>query len=272
MARIAHDQSRRAIPWFGVQGVVLVERFEILVEVFVGAPRRRHEDARRREQVDAAFDKQLEHVVEALRIRTRATDVIADVGNIEQRRVEFRLTCERPVAVGADRVDLAIVGEHAKRLCKLPVWRGIGRETLVEGHCRAHQFGALQIRKDIAQTARCGHCLVTNCRDGEADHIENFIINQGEFAAPTCTEQGTVKHGFVHAIGRVDEDLADAGAAAASEWAAGLVAGRYIAPARWLHAFLAQTSLQLLRCSVGLSAIVIEENQSSGKAWVHFDQ
>ena len=63
-----------------MQGVVLVEGFEVLVEVFIGTPGRRHEDARGREQVDAAFDEQFEHVVEALRIRAPAADVVADVG------------------------------------------------------------------------------------------------------------------------------------------------------------------------------------------------
>ena len=266
MPRIAHDEARRTIPGFGVQGVVLVERLQVLIEVFIRAPGRWHEDARCREQVDATFDQQFEHVVEALRIRTAATDVVADVGNVEQGRVQLGLARERPVAVGADGVDFAVVGEHAEGLGEIPVRRGVGRKALVKGHCRAFKFGAHEIRKDIAQLPRRGHGLVADRGRGERDDIEAAIVSQGQFAAPACAEQGAIECRLVHAIGGIDEDLADARPARATERATRCIAYRHIAPAGRCEAFLAQAAFKLLRRSVGLGGIVVEKNQAGGEA------
>ena len=135
----------------------------------------------------------------------------------------------------------------------------------MKGDRRTFQFGMLQIRKNIAQATRCGHRLVADGRRGQADDIKNFVVGQGEFAAPACAEQGAIECRLVHAVGGIDEDLADARPARATERTARFVADWDITPASRMDAFFAQTSFQLLRCSVGLDLIAVDEDQSCGE-------
>ena len=63
-------------------------------------------------------DEQLEHVVEGRRIGAAGLYDREDLCEIlaEQLRRKLRLACPHPVDVAADRVDLAIVGDHAIRM------------------------------------------------------------------------------------------------------------------------------------------------------------
>src|SRR5439155_24422891 len=83
--------------------------------------------------VAAAADQQLEGVVEHGRV---GAAVIND-GNqqrfvVRQPSTETTLPCAHPVDVALDRVDLAVVAEHAEWLSPLPGGRGIGAVTRVE--------------------------------------------------------------------------------------------------------------------------------------------
>jgi len=65
VATIGQHHAGRAVPGLHVHGVVFVERAQIGIHRFDVLPRRRNDHAQAAEQVHAASDQQLEHVVHA---------------------------------------------------------------------------------------------------------------------------------------------------------------------------------------------------------------
>ena len=65
IAAICHDDARRAVPRLHVHGVVLIKRPQVGVHGFNVLPGRWNQHAHATEQVDAAGDHQLQHVVHA---------------------------------------------------------------------------------------------------------------------------------------------------------------------------------------------------------------
>ena len=134
IAAVAHHQAGGAVPRLGVQRVVLVEGGQVLVDVLVGLPGRRHQDAHRRQQVQAAGQQHLQRVVQAFRIRAVLAHQRTQLGEVQVRAGQDRRARQHPAAVGADGVDLAVVRQHAERLRQAPLRRGVGGEALVEHH------------------------------------------------------------------------------------------------------------------------------------------
>ncbi len=132
-AAVCEDDGGGAVPRLHQAGVEVVEALDVGVEV---PPRavglRDHHHHRVRDRA-APEDEQLEHVVEHGGVRA----ALADDGNHllevvpEQLGCELRLARPHPVDVAAQRVDLAVVGDHPIRVRKLPARERVGRESRV---------------------------------------------------------------------------------------------------------------------------------------------
>ncbi len=189
--------------------VVFVEGADVRVHRVVVLPRRRHQEAQTAEQVRAAHHQRLEHVVERHRIGAGGRNDRPDVGHVwNQLGLELDLTGARPVAVAGDRVDLAVVGEHAERLRQTPLRPGVGREALVKNDQAAGKTRIVEIAVKDRQILREHQTLVADdaARQGR---LEVHRVNREQRLLGTTTGdvQRALEVHLVEAGRRVDEDL-----------------------------------------------------------------
>jgi hypothetical protein len=133
-AAVGEGDGGRPVPGLHQGGVVLVEGAPVLVHERVARPGLGDQHHRGVRELVAALDEELEGVVEAGGVglalvgdRPELLDVLA-----EQRALDGGLAGRHPVDVAAQRVDLAVVGDHPVRMGELPRREGVGREALVD--------------------------------------------------------------------------------------------------------------------------------------------
>src|SRR5205085_9916498 len=109
VAAVAHYDAGRSVPGVERETVVLVESREVRVDVFQRGGRRWNQDAHRLQQVHAADQQRLEHVVQALRVGTVQRHQQLQLPEIQPRRGPARAARQPPVPIALDRIDLAVV-------------------------------------------------------------------------------------------------------------------------------------------------------------------
>ena len=77
----------------------------------------------------------------------------------------------QPSAVGADGVDLSVVGNQTKWLRQRPTWLRIGRIALMEDCEGAFEFRIAQIRVERRQLLRCQQSFVNYGSRGERTNV-----------------------------------------------------------------------------------------------------
>ena len=211
VATVGHDDAGRAIPGLHVHGVEVIEGAQVVIHVRVFLPRRRDQQAHGTEQVHAASQEQIQHVVEAGGIRPRGVDEGGGLLQIgDQRRRKLVAASLGPLAVAGDGVDLAVVGQIAERLRQRPARAGVGGETLVE-----HADGRLhanvgQIQIEARQIHRHAQSFIDGDQVGEADHVE--VVVADAFLDAAAHDIEAALEILVDPAGRgVDKDLFDAG-------------------------------------------------------------
>jgi hypothetical protein len=101
---------------------------------WVHLPRRRDQQAHGTEQVHAAGQEEIQHVVEAGGVRPRGVDEGGGLLQIrDQRGGELVAARLGPLAVAGNGVDLAVVGEVAERLRQRPAQVGAGGKGKLSG-------------------------------------------------------------------------------------------------------------------------------------------
>ena len=186
---VAEGHRRGAVPGLDQRRVVGVEVAHLLGQLGPAAVGLRDQHRHRVLGRAPAEDEQLHQAVE----RGRVGDVVAkqrvDLLDVlaEQRRGELELAGAHPVAVAAQGVDLAVVGEHPVRVGELPARERVGREARVDEGEPAHhalvaEVGevARQLRSRehslqdhrAAGEARDRELLEVGVLDGAADHVE----------------------------------------------------------------------------------------------------
>ena len=173
-APVGEGDRRGAVPRLHQAGVEVVEALDLGIEVLarpVGLGNHHHHGVRNRA---AAEHEQLEHVVEDRRVRATLThdrhhllEVVA-----EQLRGELRLAGPHPVDVAAQRVDLAVVGDHPVRMGQLPAGEGVGGEARVHQRQAGGEAGVAQVREVARQLGRGQHPLVDDRPAREARQRE----------------------------------------------------------------------------------------------------
>ncbi len=162
---VGQDDACRTVPRFHVTVEELVKSPHIGVDVIHCLPGWRNQDTHRLDDIHAAGAHDLEHIVEARRVRPGQGDDRIQIGNvIEPLGYEVPGPCEGPVPVALYRVDLSVVREEAEWLRKAPFRQGVGRKTLMEYTYRGLEPGIAQIGIKLGQRLRHDHALVADRR------------------------------------------------------------------------------------------------------------
>ncbi len=164
----------------------------------------------------ATADEELERVVETGRVRLAFIGNRPELGDVvtEQRGRNRCLTRRHPVDITAQRVDFAVMGDHAIGVRQLPRREGVGGETLM--HERDSRFET-RVRKVLVICAHLigeEHPLIDDGRGRKGNGIEilrflaaAFVIDAvGENLADE--EQLALEIGIARGIAAgADEDL-----------------------------------------------------------------
>ena len=188
-AAVAEGHGGRAVPGLDERGVVGVEVAHLLRQLRAALVGLRDQHRDRVGSRAAAEHEQLHQAVE----RGRVGDVVAqqrvDLLDVLAEEVggELELPRAHPVAVAAQGVDLAVVGEHAVRVGELPAREGVRGEARVHERQAADHALVAQVGEVARQLGRGEHALEDHraageARDGElvevlvldraADHVE----------------------------------------------------------------------------------------------------
>ncbi|GAB5505428.1 MAG: hypothetical protein Rhirs2KO_05910 [Rhizobiaceae bacterium] len=138
LAPIGEGNGGGAIPRLHQCGVIFIERGAFIAHQLVAGPRFRNEHHHRMGQRVAALRQKFERIVETRRIRLALVGDRPQLRNViaEEFGIDRCLARRHPVDVAAQRVDLAIMRDHAIRVRKLPRWEGVGRKTLMDQNKR----------------------------------------------------------------------------------------------------------------------------------------
>ncbi len=133
LAPIGEGDRRRSVPRFHQRRMIFVEGLALRRHELVAGPGLgdQHHDGMR-ERITAAHEE-FERIVETGRVRLTFIGDRPELGNVvaEERRGNGSLPCGHPVDVAAQRIDLAVMRNHAIGMRELPGREGVGREALV---------------------------------------------------------------------------------------------------------------------------------------------
>ena len=134
LAAVGERDGGRTVPRLHQRGVIFVERAALFVHQRIAGPGFRDQHHHRVAERIAALDQEFERVVEAGGVRLalvgdrpQLRDVVA-----EQFGIDARLARGHPVDVAAQRVDLAVVRDHAIGMREPPGGEGVGGEALMD--------------------------------------------------------------------------------------------------------------------------------------------
>ncbi len=182
LAAVGEGDRGGAVPRLHQGGVIFVEGAALLIHQRIAGPRLRnhHHDGVR--QRVAALHQELERVVEAGGVRLaligdrpEPVDVLA-----VQLGAHRRLPRSHPVGVAAQRVDLAVMRDHAIGMRQRPCREGVGREALVHERERALEILLVQVGIVLAELVGEEHALVDH---GAAGHRAGVIACKAAVAA-----------------------------------------------------------------------------------------
>ena len=125
---IGEGDRRRTVPRLHQRGVVFVEIAALLVHQRIAGPRFRNHHHHRVRQRIAAHGQEFERVVETGGVGLAFVGDRPQLGEIvaEKRRRHRRLPRRHPVVVAAQRVDLAVMRDHAVGMRQRPGRKGVG--------------------------------------------------------------------------------------------------------------------------------------------------
>ena len=176
-APVREGHGGGAVPRFHEQAVVLVERLPFGAHGLVPAPRLGDEHHHGVLDGAARQRQQFEGAVEAGGVAAGLVDDGQDlVDVVEAGRGQQGLARGHPVAVAAQRVDLAVVRDHAVGVRQLPAGEGVGAEARVEHGQRRDHAPVAQVGVVLRQLRGREHALVDDRAAGEAGEVEGLRI------------------------------------------------------------------------------------------------
>ena len=166
---IAVRQRRRSIPRFNHALVVFVERLHRRLHVGILLPCLRHQHHHRVNRTASRAHQQFERVVETRGVAAARADRIAKARAIraELRRIEQPAPHRHCVAISPQRIDLAVVAEHAERLRQLPARQRVGGVALMKYGDRRFERRIEQIGIELRQLSAAEQPLVHDRATGE---------------------------------------------------------------------------------------------------------
>ena len=166
-----------AVPRFHERCVILVECLAARIHLLVTGPGFRDQHHHRVGEAVAAPDQKFERVVEAGGVRLAFVGNRPELGDVvaEQFGIDRSLPCRHPVDVAAQRVDLAIMRDHAEGVRQLPRGKSIGGETLVDQCQRGLEALVNKVLEIQADLIGEEHALVDNRARRERDDVEAVV-------------------------------------------------------------------------------------------------
>ncbi len=246
LAAVGEGDRGGAVPRLHHRGVIFVERAALFIHQGIAGPgfRNHHHDGVR--QRVAALHQEFERVVEAGGVglpligdRPQPGDVLA-----VKLRMHRGLAGRHPVDVAAQRVDLAIMGDHPVRMRQRPGREGVGREALMHQRQRALEIGLAQVGIVLAELVGEEHALVDH---GAARHRHRVIAGQAAVAAlidrlrDRLAQDVELALEFVVGLDRAvaaDEHLHVRGLGRLDGFAERGIVGRHVAPAEQHQSFV----------------------------------
>ncbi len=122
----------------------------------------------------AAAHQEFQRVVEAGGIRLTLIGDRPELGDVVAEKFgrDRSLARRHPVDVAAQRVDFAVMGNHAVWVCQLPGREGVGGEALVNERDRAFEARIGEVLVISTDLIGQEHALVDDGRGGERHRIE----------------------------------------------------------------------------------------------------
>ena len=191
-----------------MEGVEAAQLGRHVVAPLVGLGNHHHQRVRQR---TAGEHEQLEHVVEGRGVGAAGADHRQHLLEVvaEELGRKLRLARAHPVAVAAERVDLAVVRDHAVRVGELPAREGVRRVAGVHEGEGARDPFVREVEIEALELRGRQHSLVDKCPRGEARHDE---IGAGcELGDAADDVELPLERLFVEVVRGSDDGLADAG-------------------------------------------------------------
>ncbi len=177
LAAVGEGDRGGAVPGLHQARVVTVEVLLLLAHRLVAVPGLRDHHHDRVFDRAARHRQQFKRVVEAGGVAAGLVDHGDDALDVgDQVGLKERLAGAHPVDVAAQRVDFAVVGDHAVRVRELPAGERVCAEARVEHAERALHAPVGQVWEVIADLGRDQHALVDQCLRREAGHVERLCL------------------------------------------------------------------------------------------------
>ena len=165
--------------------MILVKVMPLLVHQLVARPGFRNEQHHGVGEAVAALNQEFERVIEASRVGLPFEGDGPQLGNTlaEQRRGYARLPRSHPVHIAAQRIDLAIVADHAIGVREPPRREGVRRKALMNERKRRCKARIMQVEVIFAHLIGQEHAFVDDGAARQGDDIEVLDLNRAEFGA-----------------------------------------------------------------------------------------
>ncbi len=273
VAAVGEHDAGRAVPRLQVHRVVLVEGAQVRVHVLDVLPGRRDQQAHGAKQVHAAHHQHFQHVVQRAGVRAGHVDQRPDFGHVgQQARGKGVAAGLGPVAVAADGVDFAVMGQIAERLRQPPLWQGVGGKTLVEQADRGLQPLVAEVGIEHRQVGRHHQPLVADQPTRQRRHVVDRIAGADALVgAAASDEQVALEHLRQHPGRRVDENLRDVRQGVARFLAAGVGVDRHRPPAGDLEPLPFQLRVQVGAGGLGQGRVAVEEHHADAVMLAQLD-
>ena len=267
-AAVGEGHRRGAVPRLHQAGVEGVEALELVGEVaaiLVGLRDHHHHRVRQRAPGE---HEQLEHVVEGGGVRAAGAHHRQDLLQVDAEELggQLGLACAHPVDVAHQRVDLAVVADHAIGVGELPAREGVGREAAVHERQRAGEALVLEVGVEAAQLGRLEHPLVDAGPARARGRVE--LGADGELDdAPDDVElalEGVLV--VLEAGAGLDEELADVRARGVGGVTHVVLVDRHVAPAEHALALDADVELEQLLDLAAVDLVARQEAHADAVA------
>ena len=212
---VGEDHGGRAVPGFIEAGVELVEALQVGGHVGHLLPRFGREHHHAVKHVAAAELEEFEGVVEGGGVRAAGLDDGLEVLDVvaPDLRGHLAFAGGGPVLVPHERVDLAVVRDHAERMGQRPVGEGVRRIPLVVDGERRGEEGILQVGVELLQLGRVEEPLVDDRARGERRDVERVdaFLGRASFGHLAGEIQAALEIDVAPPVRPAHEDLLDLG-------------------------------------------------------------
>ena len=247
---VRESDGRGSVPRLHERGVILVKVMPLLVHELIARPCFGDEQHHGVGEAVPALNQEFERVIETSRVGLPFEGDRPQLGNIlaKQRRGYARLPGRHPVHIAAQRVDLAIVADHAIRVREPPRREGVRREPLMDERKRRRKARIMQVEVIFAHLIGQEHAFVDDGAAGQRDKIEVHDVLGVEHGArpvrydPPNEIKSALEGRFICDVGRTPhEDLPVEGLGRENDLRQRLIVNRHIAPAKQRNAFFRKT-------------------------------